>query len=75
MEWKKKDPRFDINKRARIIIIKSYGNKELESSIAYVETKNVYAIFTDFDKPYHYLDVDFDWPKDWYWTFVPKELR
>lgn len=69
MEWKNTDPRFDINKRANIIILRpgSFPNV----SKAGVDTKEGWWIFTDFPE-YKLLNVDDEWNQDWCWIFAPE---
>jgi hypothetical protein len=44
--WKNTDLRYDINKRANIVI---YRHDLKQVSLAEVDTKEVYNIYTDFD--------------------------
>lgn len=67
IEWKNTDPRFDINKRASIIIIKP-GINGREIGFAHVDTKEMWCIFTSFIN-YKLIDVDNNWDNSWVWTW------
>jgi hypothetical protein len=69
MEWKNTDPRYDINKRATIVILRKTidGNT---ASIAFVETKEEWSIYSHRDNID--LDVDDNWDPNWYWSFFPE---
>ena len=71
MMWKNTDPRFDINKRAAIVIVRlpCYGQ---QSCVAQVETKNAWYIHTGFKEPYHRVGSGDDWDSDWQWAFAPR---
>ena len=74
--WKNTDPRYDIGKRARIIILRpdKIGNGHFESSIADVDTKEGWNIFTDFEDC-KLIDVDTNWDSAWWWTFAPRAVE
>jgi hypothetical protein len=71
--WKNTDPRFDIGKRARVVVIRPDCDG-LTAFVAQVETKHSWAIFPictsmkDF-----YIDVDDDWDESWWWAMGPPE--
>lgn len=67
-EWKKTDPRLDINKRSRIVILRPDG----EIGAAYVDTKEVCCILTSF-KDYKHIGIDDKWDPSWYWIFTPNK--
>lgn len=67
MEWYTNDPRESIGKRDKIVIVDLALNL---FSIADVETKNAYCIWTSFiEKPF--INADNEWPASWLWTFYP----
>lgn len=72
--WKDTDPRFDIYKRADIIIVRprTPGFNRPPACMGYVETKHAYSINTGFEAPYDHIDSGDDWPEDWQWTGFPK---
>ena len=72
-EWKNSDPRFSINKRNTILILRPKGY-DRRTSIADVETKHGWFVRTEFDKPYDCIAEGDDWPEDWVWIMCPKEI-
>lgn len=74
MEWKNTDPRLDINKRAQIVILRpsEKGHFFYAAGVGYVETKDVYCIFTDFGD-HRLIHADQEWDSSWKWIFAPKE--
>lgn len=67
--WKYTDPRFDINKRADIVILRPslVGHGHMNAGTAHVDTKEGWWIITDFpDHP----SIE-EWDPDWCWTFAP----
>ena len=70
MTWKSTDPRFDINKRATIVIVRPGGSGRI-SSLARVETKNGWSVFTDFMEGRSFIGPDDDWDEDWLWCYAP----
>lgn len=68
MNWSNTDPRFVINKRDIIVIIKPgiNGNNGKEVCIAHVDTKEGWNIFTSFEG-YKCMNTDDDWDETWYW--------
>jgi len=68
--WNKEDPRYSINKRADIIILRPSSNGRLEAGTAHVDTKETWCIFTSFTNC-SLIDADSDWDKDWLWTWAP----
>jgi len=67
--WKNTDPRFEIGKRATILIIKP-GMQGKEICFAYVDTKADWLILTDFSD-YRVIGVNDNWCEDWIWDFAP----
>jgi hypothetical protein len=72
--WKNTDPRVDIYKWARIVILRpsllGFGN--MIAGIGEVETKNTWTIFTSFSDRRSYIDADTKWNEDWYWARAPE---
>ena len=64
--WKIEDPRFVVNKRAHIIIVR-HGPLGPIAGTGFVDTKDGWYIHTDF-KDYPSID---DWDPTWKWTFAP----
>lgn len=70
MKWKYTDPRIDINKRTRIIIVRPcfYVTDLRWVSEAYIEDNCIFTVFDD-----HLLIAeDHSWGEGWCWTFAPK---
>jgi hypothetical protein len=65
--WKNTDPRFDIYKRANIIIARPGLNSLLRVGSGFVDTKDGWYIHTSFED---YKSID-EWNEDWYWTIAP----
>jgi hypothetical protein len=74
LEWKNTDPRYDINKRAKIIILRpsEFGHNRKEVALANVDTKEVWCIFTDFYNT-SCISADDKWDDSWFWIFAPNE--
>jgi len=72
--WRDEDPRHVINKWGIIAIVrpKAPGIDWVRACVAMVDTKHTYTVQTGFEKPYHWLDVDADWPEGWKWTWAPE---
>jgi hypothetical protein len=70
--WKNTDPRIDIYKRARIVILRPslLGGGILEAGVGQVETKNGYSILTDFEN-HSWVSEDEKWDEAWYWIRTP----
>lgn len=74
--WFKDDPRYHIDKRAKIIILYSSSNGYYKQAVvAEVDTKNGWYIgFSNCDR---ITDVrksiieGEDWPEGWIWTYHP----
>lgn len=62
------DPRYDINKHAEIVIVKP-GLNGREISIAFVDTKEDWNIFTNFEN-YTCIDVNQHWDPAWKWIYL-----
>lgn len=71
--WRNTDPRYSINKRADIVIIRPSikGNGQLEAGMGYVDTKDSWSIWTPFEN-HNYISADDNWDTDWTWAWVPK---
>lgn len=63
------DPRYDINKRANIIILRPTVGGNWSTGTAHVDTKEGWSIVTSFSD---YYSID-EWDPDWVWCFVPKK--
>jgi hypothetical protein len=71
MNWNNKDPREVIYKRNKIIIVRPNLNGSMSNvGTGYVDSKNVYCIFTSFDD-YKCIDADEKWNDCWLWTRAP----
>ena len=67
--WRKGDPRHDINKRARIVILRPIAPGRFGAMMADVETKHGWSIVID-DRSQYGKSLD-DWDPDWLWTWAP----
>jgi hypothetical protein len=69
--WKKEDPRFLINKRADIVVLRpSLLGSCFTALMGSVETKNGWSIILECED-YKYISADDNWPQDWVWTWAP----
>lgn len=68
--WFEADPRYSINKRSNIVIIRPTVNGK-RSGLAHVDTKETWCIFTDFED-HKVISADDKWDIDWIWTWAPK---
>lgn len=66
MEWKNSDPRFDIYKRAKIVIVRPLFG----AGTGEVETKHAWAIWTSYED-HKFLNADDTWDQDWWWIYAP----
>lgn len=71
--WKNTDPRYDINKRDDIVILRPSLSGHWEAGIGHVDTKNGWDIFTNFENR-SFISADDEWDEMWQWTFAPKRL-
>lgn len=72
MKWKNTDPREDIYKLTKIIIIKPSLIEHIQDiCLAEVETKHTYNIFTNF-KDGLIIKEGEKWDQDWIWTLAPE---
>ncbi len=71
MEWKNTDPRYDINKRATIVILRKTIDGD-SACIAFVDTKEEWSIYSHKDNLY--LGVDDNWDPNWYWVWFPNVI-
>ena len=71
MTWKNTDPRFDVSKRATIVIVRPSLNGYPEAGVGEVETDHGYYIHTSFENRPGISEND-NWDPIWYWTFVPE---
>lgn len=67
LKWRDTDPRYDINKRSNIIILRPESYGHWKAGTAHVETKEGWSIRTSFED---YRSID-DWNTDWLWCFAP----
>lgn len=67
--WRKNDPRFDINKRASIIIARPSMRGQWLTGTAHVDTKEGWSIITSFED---HRSID-KWDPDWTWCFAPDD--
>ena len=67
--WFKDDPRWSINKRSRIVIV---DLALLKSTLAEVETKHAFCIWTNFSEK-DFISADDNWPESWVWSFYPSK--
>ena len=65
--WKRTDPRFEVNKRANIVILRPL----LGAAEGFVDTKECWSIWTDFED-HRFISADDKWDEDWYWIFAPR---
>jgi hypothetical protein len=64
--WKTEDPRFTVDKRAGIVILRPAWRVGLGT----VDTKEGWVIHTTFeDRPT--IGVDDEWELGWKWAFAP----
>lgn len=68
-DWRYTDPRSEINKRAKIIILKPEQGSNWEAGTGFVDTKDGWYIDTSFDRQFSEND---EWDQDWCWTWAPK---
>lgn len=66
--WRFGDPRYAINKRDNIIILRPITYGHWMAGTGHVDTKEGWSITTDF-KDHKHID---EWNKDWVWCFAPK---
>ena len=75
--WFDDDPRYHINKRAHIVVVFGCGTHFKQSVVAEVETKYGWTIwFNQHGRDKDTLPeitADDDWPKGWFWTFIPRK--
>src|ERR1700722_2629959 len=65
--WRRGDPRYTINKRDNIIILRPQVHGWIAGT-AFVATKDGWYIHTSFDD---HKSID-KWDPDWAWCFAPK---
>lgn len=68
-DWHYGDPRFEINKRAKIIILRPEHGPHWEAGTGFVDTKDGWCIHTSFERNFH---ADDEWDQDWCWTWAPE---
>ena len=74
--WKNTDPRYDINKRDNIVILRPSlkGNNVYIAGTGEVDTKEGWNIFTSFED-YKLIDADTEWNPLWLWAFAPNNIK
>jgi hypothetical protein len=73
--WFRDDPRYHINKRAKIIILYSdHSGFHKKAAIGEVNVNDGWYIGIISDNPELRSSIDSgdDWPEGWVWTFQPK---
>jgi hypothetical protein len=70
--WLTTDPRYSINKRADIVILRPDLEGRLEASIGYVDTKDSWSIWTSFENR-SFISADDKWQDGWFWTWAPRK--
>lgn len=65
--WRNEDPRYHINKRANVLILRPTGGVNYRVGQGQVETKNAWMITTSFEDHAH---ID-DWDPLWWWDWAP----
>lgn len=72
--WLNTDPRYSINKRADIVIIRPsiLGCGHVEAGMGYVDTKEGWSIWTPFEN-HKFISADDNWDMDWVWTWAPRK--
>lgn len=73
MEWHSTDPRYDISKRATIVILRPGLTGAWESGIGYVETDHGYYVQMSFSGGTILTEHDL-WPEGWIWIEAPERL-
>ncbi len=71
-KWYSTDPRLAITRRATIVILRPApnGGGRFKSGMGFVDAKEGWSIFTDFED-HLLIDADDKWDPDWLWTNVP----
>jgi hypothetical protein len=73
--WKNTDPRFDFNKRGRIVMTHP-GPDGMLAAVVWVETKNSWSVFSNIPIAgrTEFLGPDDNWDDAWWWTRAPEGL-
>ncbi len=74
IKWKNTDPRFDFNKRGRVVMVYP-GPDGLLAAVARVETKHSWSVFVIGEPSagrIEFLGPDDDWDDAWWWIAAPE---